>query len=476
MDTACYNAVVRRPVEVIAIGCLISIAPVHAARADNIDFHATANGSVATTDNVNGAETGSPGRKADVFSDVRPGFLVTYNAPRMIHEITSEVDFLYHLASAKPSVTFRAGWKSFFIPSPRTEQTFDAEASIGQLNNLDASASPLGDPLQVRPLGRTDTKNVGGSENGSWVASEASRIWQRGVARYTTTEDNEQAVETSSFEVGGSIGFDRNLRYNTFVFELGASYLRLERLDPMMVQMGNRLDRQFNPRGVFVWQHDINQKWSTNVDAGVVYVNPLWADPYNPSDDRKGAFFPIFGVLGAYTDVWGRATATARRQVTPNLFIAQNTVADSFNITAAMPLTIFDKDARRRDPRVVGIGTIGIERTQLIDPTSGTLEGDLTAARIDVGVGWSPRPGQTVGLRYEFQYQNGDSIGEMIVPSFFRNTFYFTFSLRWPEELQVRVPRRNNSVRADRNDLSPVGAEPVIVDPTEFLNGGGGGR
>ena len=109
--TACYNAVVRRPLEVIAIGCLIGIAPAHA---DNIDFHATANGSVATTDNANGTPTGQAGRDADVFSDVRPGFIVTYNAPRMIHELLSEVDFLYHLASSKPSV---AGTATLTLPT-----------------------------------------------------------------------------------------------------------------------------------------------------------------------------------------------------------------------------------------------------------------------------------------------------------------------------------------------------------------------
>ncbi|NVB80406.1 MAG: hypothetical protein HOV81_18585 [Kofleriaceae bacterium] len=463
----------RRPLEVIAIGCLIGIAPAHA---DNIDFHATANGSVATTDNANGTPTGQAGRDADVFSDVRPGFIVTYNAPRMIHELLSEVDFLYHLASAKPSVTFRGSWKAYFVPSPRTEQTFDLEGSIGQLNNLDASASPADDPTLVRPLGRTDTKNAAASEAGTWVASEFSRLSQRGVVRYTTTDDNMFSVHTESFEVGGGISFDRQFRYNTLLLELGASFLRLERLDPMMVQMGDRLDRQLNPRAVVVWQHDYNQKWSSNFDGGVVYVNPLWTDPYNPTDDRKGAFFPVFGGLVAYTDVWGRATATARRQVTPNLFIAQNTVSDSLNITAAMPLTLFDKDARRRDPKVVGIGTVGVDRTQLIDPSTGGLEGRFFVARVDVGVGWSPRPGQTFGLRYEFQYQVGDQVAEMIVPSFFRNTFYFTFALRYPEEVQVRVPRRGNSVRSDRKDLSPIGAEPVIVDPTEFLNGGGGDR
>lgn len=468
----------RRPLELIAITCLIGVTPAHA---DNAEFHATANGSVATTDNANGAPTGSPGRKADVFSSVSPGFLVTYLAPRQIHELLAEVDFLYHLASAKPSVTFRAGWKAFFLPSPRTEQTFDAEASFGQVSNLEASGSALNNPLQVMPLGLVETKNVAGSENGSWVASEASRIWQRGVARYTTTDDQGRVfmgmtgdVNTSSFEGGGAVGFDRNLRYNTFVFELGASYLRLERKDPLGVAMGSQLQRQLNPRAVAVWQHDINQKWSTGVDAGVVYVHSLYKDPFNPTGDRGGQFFPIVGALAAYTDVWGRATADVRRQVTPNLFIAQNTVADSINVTAAMPLSLFDKNARRADPRVVGIATLGGQRTQLIDPTTSGLQGQFWAAHIDAGVGWSPKNGQTYGVRYEFAYQWGDNIADKLVPNFFRNTIYFTFSLRYPTEVQVRVPRRNNSVRSDRKDLSPIGAEPVIVDPTEFLEGGGG--
>ena len=64
----------------------------------------------------------------------------------------------------------------------------------------------------------------------------------------------------------------------------------------------------------------------------------------------------------------------------------------------------------------------------------------------------------------------------MAVPDFLRNTFYFTFTLRYPEELQVRVPRRTNSVRADRKDLQPLGAEPVIVDPEDFLQSGGSER
>ena len=463
-------------------GLLLVASP---AVADNVDFYATANGSVATTDNANGAEetsdVGGPiqNKQGDVFSDVRPGFLVTYLAPRMIHELSSEVDFLYHFASAKPNVTFRGGWKAFFIPSPRSELSMGVDTSLGQLNALSTSASPLDTATQVLPPGRVDTKNASASENLSWVASEGSRVWQRAFGRYTTTNDsvvNMADVDTKSSEVGAALGIDHTFRHDTLMIEAGGSYVDMKKLDPSGRQMGSRHDRQWNPRAVVVWQHDINKQWSSNIDAGLVYVIPRGIDEFNPDQARKSAPFPVFGGVLAYTDVWGRVQVAARRQVTPNLFIAQNTVGDSINATGAMPITLLDPDSQKRAPKVIGIGTVGFERTHLIDPFSGDAVGRFWVARADVGVGWSPRPGQTVGLRYEAMYQQGDMIAGMQVPDFLRNTFYFTFSLRWPEELQVRVPRRTNSVRADRKDLQPLGAEPVIVDPEEFLQGGGSER
>jgi len=478
---------VRRPLQ-IAIACVLTSAPV--AYADNLDFYGTANGSVATTDNANGLEAGKPGKRGDVFSDIRPGFLATYYAPRMIHELSSEVDFLYHIATARPTVTFRAGWKAFFIPSPRTEATLNADASKGQLNALSASASPLTDDVtSVLPPGRVDIESVTGSQNFSWVASEGSRVWQRSFGRFGTTLDEAAGLEdvtTTSWEAGVALGLDHTLRHDNFVFEIGGSYVHMEKLDPSSRQMGSRLDRQWNPRSVIVWQHDIDKKWSSNIDVGGVYVvptgcstnpndptGPCVPDPYNPTQTRNNGFFPVFGGVAAYTDVWGRAQVAARRQVTPNLFIAQNTQSDSLTITAAMPLTIFDKDSNKEQPKVVGIGNAGIESTRLIDPTTGNLTSTFHVARIDFGVGWSPRPGQTLGLRYELTYQNGTTAeADMVVPEFVRNTFYFTFSLRYPEDILVKVPRRNQSVRADRKDLAPIGAEPVIVDPTEFLEGG----
>jgi hypothetical protein len=389
-------------------------------------------------------------------------------------------------------VTFRAGWKAFFLPSPRSEMSTEADASKGQLNALAASATPdTATPTQVLPPGRVDIQSVTGGQNLSWAATEQSRLFQRSFGRYGTTHDElagAMPIDTSSWEAGAAVGFDHTLKHDNFVFELGGSYVYMKKLDPGGRQMGSRLDRQWNPRSVLVWQHDINKLWSTDVDAGGVYVvptgcsanptdptGPCVQDPFNPTKTRHNDFFPVAGITAAYTDVWGRALFAVRRQVTPNLFIAQNTVADSATATFAMPLTLFDKDAQKREPKVVGIGNIAFERTQLIDPISNATNSIYHVARVDLGVGWSPRPGQTYGLRYELTYQNGTTAAaDAQIPEFIRNTFYFTFSLRYPQDILVQVPRRNQSVRADKKDLAPIGAEPVIVDPQEFLEGGDG--
>ncbi len=398
--------------------------------------------------------------------------LFTYLSPRMIHEMMTEVDLFYYFGRRSPNVTWRADWKAFFLPGPRSEVSVGASASYGQLNALQSSTPSNENPLLVQPAGRVNSSNAAASENGSYIATEFTRVFQRGFARYTTTEDTNPdiAVTTESFEAGGGIGFDLRRRRDSFSVELGGSYVYLEKRDPFLRQMGDRLDKQLNPRGVLVWNHDYNQRWSSSAHAGAVYVNPI----FNLTGDTNAATFPIFGATAAYTDAWGRAQLTARREVTPNLFIAQNTISDGVNATFAMPLTFLDKDTTRRRPRVVGIGTIGLDRTQLIDPSEGELRGKFLVGRIDAAVGWQPRYGQTLGLRTELTYQDGDTVGEMVVPSFHRFTFYFTYSLRWPEDVQVRVPRRGNSVRADKSDLAPIGSEPVVIDPAELLEEGSG--
>jgi len=447
-----------------------------------------ASGSVATTDNEAGTQDN---KQKGLFSDLRPGMLFTYNSPRHIHELLAEVDFLYNINVERPQVTFRGGYKAFFLTGPRSEMSVDADAAYGEVSALQTSAAPGQSPTQVIPSGRTDTQSITSNENGSYQATKGTRVFQRIFARYTGTHSETPTatmmvsdVDTSSTETGVGIGLDHRRKSWGLQWDIGATFVHLERIDPDGIQMGSRVDNQLNPRSVLVWQYDISQNWSTALDAGAEYVHPVTklfgqdlSDPYNPMLERKSALFPIFGGLAAYTEVWGRAQLNVRRSVTPNLYIAQNTVADSATFTFAAPLKFLDKDAHKRTPKVVGIGSAGIERQRLIDPFAGELRGQFQVARADVAIAWSPRDGQTYGLRYELTYQKGDTVGEMIVPSYVRNTVYFTFALRYPTEVKVKVPRRaNQSVRADKSDPSPIGAEPVVLEPAKLLEGGGGGR
>jgi hypothetical protein len=154
------------------------------------------------------------------------------------------------------------------------------------------------------------------------------------------------------------------------------------------------------------------------------------------------------------------------------LLIAENTVDDTATAQLALPLPWLDDNPHLRTPKLVGMASLGVERTQLLDPNTSALDGQYYAGRVDAGVSYTPRPGFTYGVRYEYVYQNASQSATMVVPiapSYWRNTLYFTFTVRYPDRVAVQVPRQTESVRADRKDLAPVGAEPVVPDPTEAL-------
>ena len=116
------------------------------------------------------------------------------------------------------------------------------------------------------------------------------------------------------------------------------------------------------------------------------------------------------------------------------------------------------------------LGTLGGQRTQLVDPSTGKLASDFRALRFDVALGYTPRPGFTYSARYELTYQSGDKSGMTPADSFYRNTIYFSFALRYPSEVAVTMPKRRGSSRADRSDTA-VGAEPVVPDVLDQSGG-----
>ncbi len=438
------------------------------AHADRASVHVTASGNVAVTDNLFSVSSDG-NREADIYTQVRPGVLGTWETPRMVQTLAAEAEVLEYAnhSPGDPSLTLRGRWEALFLPTPRTDLGMGAGASTGRANSLTSRSAADQGTIAIAPAGSSEVRQANAQQRLAWQATKSTRTSEQAFVRWAATNDDlAMPTTTNSVEVGATFGFDRQFAENGVGLEVGGSLLRLERIAPAgQVGEPSRLDRQLNPHATASWRHDYSRAWSSQVTAGIVYVNPYGTDPHNPTaTDRTAQPYPVFSVTGAYTDVWGGATLTAGRSVTPNLFIAQNTVNEEAVARLQLPLHALDSSPRARDPQWALRGTVGFDRSQLIDNTTALVQGSFDVARADVALQWHPAPSQTYALRYEFLYQHGDTIGTLVSPTFYRNTVFFEFSFRYPELLATQVPRRTGSVRADGGDLSPVGAEPVVPD------------
>ncbi len=473
--TTCYKRCVHKALAFLSAMLLTSVARTPVAAADRYSVHGTASVDAAVTDNVFSTEFGN--READLFFTVRPGILFTHALPRIVNELSAEVELSRYAAhSDQPTIAFRGGWKGLFLTGPRSEMLVQANASRSVLSAISAASQPNETVVMLQPVGQVDVTQGDFNEYVSYTATREIRLSQTLFARAGKTDDNAEAQTiVTSAEAGGSFGLDRAFLKNTLSFEVGASVLRLERKAEMGAPMGPRLDRQINTRARVQWRRDWTRELSSAVDGGLAVVVPYGTDPYNPDVERHVGTFPIIGAQGNYTDVWGIATLSVRRDVTPNLFVAANTVNDTASLAAAIPL-YWIEDTRRRQPKLAGVASLGISRTQLISQGSSELQSSFVVGRTDVGIQYAPRPGITYTARYELLYQSSgsDAITKLEVPGFVRNTVYLTAAVRFPADVAVRVPkRRTNSVRSDRKDMAPMGAEPVIPDLVESGSEGG---
>ncbi len=428
---------------------------------------------MATTDNLFAAGSGGE-READMFATIRPGVLYAYDAPQMIHDFSAEAEVVqYLLHRDTPLLMGRAGWKSLFLPSPRTQLTMTINAGKGLLSLLSTRSSSDQTTAGVMPSGDVNVEQADAGQSLAWVAGKHTRIQQGVLGRYSFTDDG-AGTHGETREVAANLGIERTFRKDTVGIDASVSYLRLERITPPGSEVVSRQDRQVNPRGTLSWRHDVDKHWSTSADGGVVFVNPVGTDRFNPEAERHSGRFAVAGAQVMYNKLWGRALLAARRDVAPNLFLAQNTIDDTANLQVAMPLPWLD--ATKRNPKLAAAGSIGVGHSQLINAETGATEGDFKVAHLDLSVGWTPKPGVTYGFRYELVYQTGDSVAQMELPSYYRNTVYFTFQLRYPSRVVGELPRQRKGMRSDRKDLMPMGSEPVVIDvlddPGDDANGG----
>ncbi len=451
-----------RPVSALIVVSLASSAP---ALAERTSWHGTLTTDAAATDNVSSASSFS-NREVDLFFQVRPGLMFTYGAPRMIHELGADLEVMDYMRQGdEPTVSFRGGWRALFVPGPRSQMSLSAAGGTGVLTGISTRSTPDQTTLDLRPVGNPTVRNADASESASYTATRELQLRETLFARWSETDDQlvDPTVVTTA-EAGATLGFDRQFLNDALGLEAGGSVLRMERIAPVGALMASRLDRQIVPRARLFWRHDIDRKYSTSIDVGGAYVYPYGSDPHNPdATDRKPGLFPIVGGLLAYTDTWGLGTLTVRRDVSPNMLLAQNTLNDSAVVAAAMPLPWLS-NGNRLTPRLLGMGTFGMQRTQLIDSVTSDPVSSFIVARVDVGVMYNARPGVSYGARYEFMYQTGDDEAAMPLPGFWRNTLYFTLNVRYPAEVAAEIPkRRKNSARADRSDTG-LGAEPVVPE------------
>jgi hypothetical protein len=451
------------------------------ASADRTSTSVTASGDVSATDNV--FATPRDVRESDMSFALRPGILLGYAGPRVSHELALEgeiLEFVRH--SEKPSVSVRGGARTHIQTTKFTSFSASIDANNGVLTALNARSSPDLTGPQVTPIGRIDTQSAGGAMSFTWDTGRQIQITEGVFARASRSDDNaldpvtgdDSPTIIKSGEAGGSVNIQRTFRDNALSLEGGVSVLRLERDAPPTAMLGPRLDRQLNPRIRGQWSHDFDRRWSSVLDAGAVYVHPYGEDPDNPGAVLEDGIFPVFGGALAYTEVWGRAQLALRREVAPNLLVAQNTLNDTGTFTIAMPLSWMD-DSRMRAPKMVGIGSLGVNRTQLIDSITSDVNSSFYVGRIDFGIGYSPRPGFTYGVRYEFSYQTGDDQAVMVIPGFWRQTLSFTFNIRYPEaQAGEGARRKSKGVRADGGDLVPIGVDPVSTDVVQPEEEGGG--
>jgi hypothetical protein len=431
------------------------------ALADRGSIHFTAAGDLAFTDNVFAQQRGD--QSADLFIQVRPGVLMSYGMPRMIHDLIIEGQITgYALRGNDAAITGRAAWHALFLPTPRTDINVQVNAGSSLLNVVSVLSAP--DQLTaVQPVGPVVAYTADAGQAFSYQATRELRLTQALFGRAGRTDDNlADPTITETEEAGIDVGLERTFERGSFAAEIGGSIVRFRREAPAASLEASRLDHQLNPRLRARYRYDVNRRLSLGFDAGLVDVRPYGTDPYNPGrTDLKSGLFPVAGLNAGWIDGWGVVSASLRRDMMPNLFIAQNTINDALNAAVALPLSY--KGGTRRAPKLVVIGALALQRTQLLDPVTSMTTTSLNIAQVSVGFQYAFRPALSYGVRYELMGQSGSES----VPGFLRNTIFATVAVRYPEDVAFHVPRRRRDGLRGGRDASPIGPEPVIPDLME---------
>jgi hypothetical protein len=427
------------------------------ARGDEWSLHLLAAATASWSDNIfsapeeqitsqpdpNGPILTTPPVEEDFYYQVSPGALFSYEAPRMIHELTYnfEANFYQENSDAR-SYLHRAGWRGFFLTSPRSELTAAAQYSTGQNNALvarDASGTPVG-----QPGGTTDFVSADLSENYHFSITRQLRLSQSFLGRRFETKDDFNTTSTGT-ELGGSVGIDRSWRDNAVGLTVSPSLVLLEaRVPPdedMPMAIVSGTD-SLNVQAVLSWRRDLGRRWSSLLDAGGTAIIPI-------DEGDQFVMQPTVGAALSYFPEWGSATVQARRSVVPNLFIAQNTITDSATASLTLPLPWLAVDPAQ--PRLSVRGTGGYQRTQIIDLDTGDNGDGYDVIVGDLAVEYAMSNALALSVRYQYIKQDAENDTLIETVDYTRQTAMITVYGRWPDRLAGQVPS-SESLRVDRGN------------------------
>lgn len=438
-----------------------------AAHADGYSLHVVGSAQVAWTDNLFSVpeerEAGSalPPYEGDVYYQLRPGALATYETPRTIHQLSYDLEAnLYTRHDEAWSLQHLAGWRGFFLTSPRSELGASAMFSTGSLTTLSTRGLASDGTVTGLPSGESEFMAVDVGENLSFTPTRELRLTQGGRGRVFTTTDA-LGAESTGLEVGLSGGADRTWKFSAASLQVGASFVQLERIVAMAP---TEATDQVNTNLLVSWRRDFGPRWTGLLDAGMTGIVPL-------DEGDQLVLQPTVGAQVGYFPEWGSAGLQLRRAVAPNLYLAQNMITDSVIANAWLPLPWLTDDPHL--PKLSVQGTVGAQRNRLIDTATGDVQSGFDVFSGDVAVNYVPRGGVTVALRAQHLRQIAAEDAAMTVLGYARNTVMLVVTGRFPERLAAEIPLRA-TLRVDRSDATPIGEE---IAPTQAPGiGGGGGR
>lgn len=426
----------RRP----ALLLLGVLAVPRAAHADDYSLHVLGNLQTSWTDNLLATEDD---RESDLYTQLRPGALLSYETPRAIYEAAYNLEAsLYARNDDAYSISHLATLRGFFLTSPRTELQTSAAFATGDVRTLTLQAAPTipGEAGMINGNSASAFWSLDAGQGLLFNATRALRLSQGARVRRFSTADATGA-DSGGSELGLSVGLDRGWSRSALGFGLTASYVTLE-------QAATTTD-SINSNLLVSFRRDFSPRWTALVDSGVAAVMPF---------DDQVFVQPTVGANLGYTPNWGQANLALRRAMAPNLYLAQNTITDSVNLNASLPLPWLSPDPNR--PRLTTQGSIGVSRTQQI--VDGALTAGADVASIDLAVQYNPRPGLTLMARGQYLRQVAEDvmIVERATPTFAydRTTISLSLTFRFPDRLAAEVPIRD-SLRVDRGGNTPVGDE-----------------